>query len=160
MAQQLGYHLINFTFRNLAEEKGLDFKQICRLAEESDEIDKELDRRQVEMALEQPDCVLGSRLAIWMLSQAELKVYLTATVEQRAQRIKMREGGSFEKRLQETRLRDSLDSERYMRIYGIDNSNPDVADLIIDTSTLTAEEVAAIIIATVRQQSEPTSQKG
>ena len=67
VASQLGYPLINFTFRNLAKERNVDFWHLCKLAEQDDSIDRELDRRQVEMAMAQQDCVLGSRLAIWML---------------------------------------------------------------------------------------------
>jgi hypothetical protein len=61
VAEELGYPMINFTFRTLSEEKGIEFWTFCRMAEESDEFDLEVDRRQVEMALAQPNCVLGSR---------------------------------------------------------------------------------------------------
>ena len=96
VSQITGYPLINFTFRNLAEERGVDFWTLSRMAEEDDSIDLELDRRQVEMALEQESCVLGSRLAIWVLKEADLKVYLEASLEVRVARIRRREGGSLE----------------------------------------------------------------
>ncbi len=59
------------------------------------------------MALARKDCVLGSRLAIWVLKEADLKVYLTASSEVRARRIQVREGGSLEQRLDETMRRDA-----------------------------------------------------
>jgi cytidylate kinase len=138
--------MINFTFRTLSEEKGIEFWTFCKMAEESDEFDLEVDRRQVEMALSQPDCVLGSRLAIWMLKQADLKVYLSASSLERARRIMQREGGTLEERLEQTRRRDANDSARYKRLYNIDNSDTSVADLVIDTSELGPEDVARIII--------------
>jgi len=138
--------LINFTFRNLAEERGVDFWTLSRMAEEDDSIDLELDRRQVEMALEQKSCVLGSRLAIWVLKEADLKVYLEASLEVRVARIHRREGGSLEERLKETRQRDLNDTERYKRIYSIDNTQSDVADLVINTDNLNAQEIAALIV--------------
>ena len=98
------------------------------------------------MAMEHEDCVLGSRLAIWVLEEAELKVYLTASTEVRAQRIQKREGGTFEERLHETRVRDANDTARYRRIYGIDNTDPSVAHLVIDTDSLTSEEVVQKIL--------------
>jgi cytidylate kinase len=146
VAQRLDYPLINFTFRNLAKERGIDFWDFCRMAEEDDSIDRELDSRQVAMAMEHEDCVLGSRLAIWVLEEAELKVYLTASTEVRAQRIQKREGGTFEERLHETRVRDANDTARYRRIYGIDNTDPSVAHLVIDTDSLTSEEVVQKIL--------------
>ncbi|NLE15342.1 MAG: AAA family ATPase [Spirochaetales bacterium] len=146
VADELGYPMINFTFRTLSEEKGIEFWTFCKMAEESDEFDLEVDRRQVEMALSQPDCVLGSRLAIWMLKQADLKVYLTASSLERARRIMQREGGTLEERLEQTRRRDANDSARYKRLYNIDNSDTSVADLVIDTSELGPQEVAQLII--------------
>ena len=151
VADKLGYPMINFTFRSLSEEKGIEFWTFCKMAEQSDEFDREVDKRQVEMALAVEDCVLGSRLAIWMLEKADLKIYLTATTEERARRINEREGGSLEQRLQETILRDQRDSARYMRLYTIDNSDTSIADLVIDTTDMVAEQVANRILEEVRR---------
>ena len=151
LSERLGYPMINFTFRQMAEERGMEFWDFCRLAESDDDIDRELDRRQVEMALSVPDCVLGSRLAIWMLREADLKVYLTASAETRARRILKREGGSFEERYRQTVERDSHDSARYMRIYGIDNTSAEeTADLVIATDERSPEEIVSIIEEAVR----------
>lgn len=151
VAEALGYKMINFTFRQMALERNMDFWDFCRLAESDDDIDRELDRRQVEMAMAEDDCVLGSRLAIWMLKDADLKIYLTADAETRAERIYKREGGSFEQRYEETVQRDKHDSARYMRIYGIDNSKADeVADLVISTDDKSPEEIVDIILDKVR----------
>ena len=151
VADRMNYPLINFTFRSLAEERGVDFWEFCRQAEMDDQIDIELDTRQVSMAMEQEDCVLGSRLAIWMLKEADLKVYLTASIEERAMRIHKREGGSFTQRLKETTLRDANDTARYKRIYNIDNSDPSIADLVIDTDTLEPQQIADMIIEKIGQ---------
>ncbi len=151
VSEALGFEMINFTFRTLAEEKGLDFWKLCELAEKSDVHDLEVDRRQVEMALATQDCVLGSRLAIWMLKEADLKVYLTATTEERAKRVLKREGGTFSERLAQTNKRDKNDSARYKRLYGINNSDTSIADMVIDTTDLEPQEVAALIIAEVKK---------
>ncbi len=152
VSQALGYEMINVTFRTLAEEQGMDFWQLCHLAESDDSYDLEVDRRQVELALSHQDCVLGSRLAIWMLKEADLKVYLDASIEERARRIAKREGGSLEERMEETRARDRRDSDRYRRLYDIDNSDTSAVDLLIDTTLLSAEEVAGLIIEEVRRR--------
>lgn len=145
LAEKLGYKMVNFTFRQLAAERGVDFWTFCRMAEADDDIDRELDRRQVEMAMAEENCVLGSRLAIWMLEKADLKVYLQATSETRAKRVLKREGGSLEERMAQTEMRDRNDSARYKRIYGIDNSDTSVADLVIDTDDRTPEEIVELI---------------
>ena len=150
VSEKLGYPMINFTFRQMAEERGVDFWTFCEMAQNDYDIDRELDRRQVEMAMDAENCVLGSRLAIWMLKEADLKIYLTASAETRANRILKREGGTFEERYAQTVNRDTNDSGRYMEVYGIDNSKADeVADLIIATDDKTPEEIVNIIMERV-----------
>jgi len=151
LAKRLGYTLINFTFRALSEEKGIDFWTFCEMAKQDDNIDKELDRRQVEMALSEKDCVLGSRLAIWMLKDADLKVYLMASDEERAKRVFEREGGSIEEIMKQTSLRDESDSNRYKKIYNIDNSDTNFADLVIDTEKFSPEEIVEQIFERVEK---------
>lgn len=150
VSEKLGYPMINFTFRQMAEERGVDFWSFCEMAQNDYNIDRELDRRQVEMAMQEENCVLGSRLAIWMLEEADLKIYLTASAETRANRILKREGGSFEERYNQTVRRDANDSGRYMEVYGIDNSKAEsVADLIISTDDKSPDEIVDIIMAEV-----------
>jgi cytidylate kinase len=91
-------------------------------------------------------CVLGSRLAIWMLDDADLKIYLTATPQVRAQRINNREGGSLKKVAAFTADRDKQDHSRYIRIYNIDNDKYDFADMIIDTDNIKPDAIAKMII--------------
>ena len=145
VARELGFAMINYTFRSLAEDLGITFAELRRRAEEDDSYDRMLDTKQVALAREE-DCVLGSRLAIWLLEEADLKVYLYASPEIRARRIMAREGRTLEETLQETMERDRMDSERYRRIYGIDNRDYQFADLIIDTDTCDQYTCARMII--------------
>ena len=72
VAESLKLRLINYTFRNIAEEQGISFEEVCRRAQKDYNYDRELDKKQVEMAME-GSCVLGSRLAVWMLKEVDLK---------------------------------------------------------------------------------------
>ena len=144
VAERLNLRLINYTFHDMADEKGIDFEEFCSLAEQDYSYDRELDRKQVAMA-EEGDCVLGSRLAIWLLEDADLKVYLKASLETRAARIAEREGGSVEEKLKETHQRDLRDNGRYKKIYGIDNDKYDFADLVVDADTQNQFQIADII---------------
>ena len=92
VAEKLGLSFINFTFRSLAGERGLSLAEVLEKAAADDSWDREVDSRQVRLAREAEGCVLGSRLAIWMLPEADIKVYLTARPETRAERIVRREG--------------------------------------------------------------------
>ena len=146
VAKKLGLRMINFTFRQLAEEKNMEFWELCKSAETDFSFDRELDRRQVEMA-DGGNCVLGSRLAVWMLRDADLKVFLTASSDVRAGRIQKREGGDPDMIRRATQKRDRSDTARYSEIYGIDNDDYGFTDLIINSDRLDENQVAGIIIA-------------
>ncbi|HEY9053788.1 MAG TPA: cytidylate kinase family protein, partial [Rectinemataceae bacterium] len=118
---------------------------VLESAESDPSWDRALDARQVELARE-ADCVIGSRLALWMLPEASLKVYLRAGIEARSRRIWMREGGELEKVLAETQARDVRDRRRYKETYGIDTEDLSPAHLVIDTERWAAESIASIII--------------
>lgn len=145
LAEKLGIKLINYTFRQLAAEKGLTLAEVIENAKTDDSYDITVDTRQVDLA-RQESCILGSRLAIWMLKEANLKVYLLADPEVRAKRILNREGGNLQEIIDFTSMRDNEDSRRYMKLYQIDNSNYEFADLIIDTSVNTPEQIVNIIL--------------
>ena len=145
LAEKLGITLINFTFRQLAAEKGLTLAQVIENARTDDSYDRAVDTRQVELARAE-SCVLGSRLAIWMLKEADVKVYLIASDDTRAKRILNREGGDLQQIKDFTAMRDREDSARYLKLYGIDNDEYEFADLKIDTATRTPEQVVSLII--------------
>jgi len=104
-----------------------------------------VDKRQVELAEAKP-CVLGSRLAVWLLEGADLKVYLEASAITRARRIAKREGGDVDEILEQTVERDRKDRSRYLKLYNIDIHNYQFVDLIIDTECKSPEEIAEIIV--------------
>jgi cytidylate kinase len=142
IADKLGLQFINYTFRTLAKDRGMNLKTILELAADDDAWDREVDTAQVKLARESGGCVLGSRLAIWMLDDADLKVYLEASPLVRAQRIVKREGGSLNDVTSFTAERDRQDHGRYLKIYNIDTGNYNFADLIINTDKLSPDEIA------------------
>jgi cytidylate kinase len=151
LAQRLGLRLINYTFHNMAEERGLPFEEFSRLAETDDQYDLYLDRHQVELA-SAGGCVLGSRLAIWLLPQASLRVYLTASLQERARRIALREGLDPAVARQAVEDRDNRDRQRYLRIYRIDVDDYRLADLVVDTEKGQPPYVVEVILSALRQR--------
>lgn len=152
LSKALGITLINYTFRQLAEEKGLTLAQVIENAKTDDFYDKYVDQHQVELALKE-SCVLGSRLAIWMLKEADVKIYLLASDELRAQRILNREGGDFQKIKEFTAMRDAEDTKRYKKLYGIDNNDySSTADLVIDSSINDPEQIVGKILTELEKR--------
>ncbi len=150
LAERLGVKLINYTFRAMAEELGVGFERMLEMAASDDRYDRELDAKQVELA-RLGDCVIGSRLAMFLLPDAALRVFLSGSAEVRAGRIHAREGGSLEGIIDFTKKRDRSDHERYKRIYGIDNDDLSCADLVINTELWSAEHEVDIIMAALER---------
>jgi len=144
IAERLQLEFINYTFHDIAREMRIPFTKIMKLAEEDPQYDLFLDKRQVNLASGRR-CVLGSRLAIWLLKDAQLKVFLEASLKVRAERIAYREQKDSNKALKETKERDRRDHKRYLKLYSINNDNYDFADLIIDTEQGDQYYVADII---------------
>jgi cytidylate kinase len=105
---------------------------------------------QVEMAEKGP-CVLGSRLAIWLLRDKAFTVYLDAPPEIRAARIARREGTPHGISLQNMLRRDQRDRERYLRLYEWDVDDYSFARLVIDTGSLPPQAVAERIVKAVQE---------
>lgn len=145
IAERLNIKHINYTFRNLAKDWGVSFEEVRKQAELDDRVDRELDEKQTAMAMAD-SCVLGSRLAIWLLKEADLKVYLDVPLSERAQRVHKRESGDLSVKMQETNERDTLDRQRFLRLYGIDNNEFGFADLIINNARLNPSQVADLVI--------------
>jgi len=145
VAQRLGLRVINYTFKNLAQDRGMSFEDVCRLAETDPQYDLTIDRMQVQLA-DEGGCVLGSRLAIWLLRDSAFTVYLRAPLEVRGARIAKREGKDPAAALRETDERDRRDADRYSRLYGYDVDRFEFAALVVDTETCTQEEVAQEIV--------------
>lgn len=151
LAETLAVTLINFTFRQLASEQGLTLADIIERAKTDDSFDRAVDSRQVELA-KKSSCVLGSRLAVWMLKEADFKIYLLASQEVRASRIQNREGGDINEIIAFTQMRDSEDTARYKKLYNIDNTDFASCDLVIDTALYNPEEIVERILAELLQK--------
>jgi len=157
LAERLGVQPINYTFRAMADDKGISFEDMLKLANEDPgySYDRALDSRQVELAREQArdrDCVIGSRLAMWLLPDATLRLYLAGSLEIRAARIFSREGDDLAKKLAFTRERDESDHKRYLTVYGIDNDDLSAADLVVNTELWMPQAIVSIVIEALEQQ--------
>lgn len=145
LASKLNIPCVNYTFKNLGEELGLSVKEIMEKARTDFSFDRTVDSRQIELA-NKSSCVLASRLAVWLLKNADLKVYLYASTDVRAGRVHKREGGDFEAIRAFTETRDGEDTKRYKELYSIDNDDFSFVDLVVDAENSTPEEIVEAIL--------------
>ncbi len=153
VAAALGLRVVNYAFKNLAQERGMTFEDVCLLAETDPQYDLAVDRRQVQLAAELAEeggCVLGSRLAIWLLRDTAFTVYLEAPLAVRAARIAQREGKLLGDALAETKTRDQRDHDRYARLYGYDVDAYGFAALVVDAEHNDQDAVARLIVERAR----------
>jgi cytidylate kinase len=148
LADALGYDHVSGgdVFRDLADERGLTALELNRLAEDEDEIDRALDRRQREVAKERDDVVLESRLAGWMAGEyADIKIWLDAPLPVRAARIADREDKPTDLARKETEARAESEARRYQDYYGIDIEDRSIYDLALSTARWNPETVTRVL---------------
>lgn len=151
LAYRLNMPLVNYTFKDIAQELNIPFKEVVEKAKTDFSYDHMVDSRQILLASSQ-SCILASRLAIWLLKNASLKIYLQASAEERARRIQKREGGDLNEVTAFTKMRDENDSQRYKKLYGIDNTDVSIADVIVDTTNLNPDQIVDSIIKELLKQ--------
>ena len=158
LAKKLKFkHYSNGDFmRQLAEEKGISLLELSKIAETDKAIDKELDKRQIELSKREDNFVIDSRLGFHFIPKAK-KVFLDAKLEIRAKRIfldkrRKEDNANLKKTIENIKIRESSETKRYKSYYNLDPYNPDNYDKVIDTSQLTIEQTADEIIDFVKSK--------
>jgi len=160
---ECNYVLVGQIFRQMAMERGMDLDVFSRLAEEDETIDRELDRRMLEIATESKDIVLEGRLTGALLKAKKVPVfaaYVDASEEVRAERIARRETKPIADILRDMRLRERSEKKRYLAYYGIDPADKLVYDLWLDSTDVTAEQVAAEIVMYAKNAEADNAHQG
>lgn len=132
-------------FRSMAEERGVSLQEFNRIAEQDPEIDREIDLRQKKIGEEQDDVVLEGRLSGWMVENADLKVWLAASLRTRAERVAERETQSVEDARHEIKEREESEAKRYEEIHDIDIKDLSIYDLVVNTEKWSADGVVAVV---------------
>ena len=152
LADALGYEHVSGgdIFRELAAERGYSVVEFNQLAEEDDQIDRDLDRRLREIAIERDDLVLESRLSGWLAAEhADFRIWLDAPLDVRASRIADREEKSVQEAREETATRAESEALRYREYYDIEIGDLSIYDLVVNTSRWGPEAELDLLIAAV-----------
>jgi cytidylate kinase len=157
VAQTLGlaYYSTGVLFRQLAKAKKMTLEEFSRHAEGRPEIDRQLDDAVVARA-RQGNVIVEGQLVGFLVRDIPgcFKVLLTAPDEVRLQRMAERDAEDHAKKLQETLGREKSEQERFLAFYQYDLRDAAtqlaIYDLIINTTNLSAEQVATIITCAAR----------
>ena len=152
------------SFRELAEERGMSLTQLSAKAQETDEIDRALDRHLESVAEEAGTAnepfVLQSRLAGWLAGdRADLRIYLDAPEEVRKERISDREETAAE-----MAVREVGEAGRYEAYYDIDFDRIGFYDLHLNTARWSKAGIFEIVRSAIEaydpEQDEGAFQTG
>jgi cytidylate kinase len=149
-ALNLRYVSAGELFRALAKQHNLSLEAFSQRAADDPSIDRMLDER-TKAEAKKGSVVIDAQLGAWMVGDlADVKILLTAPDEVRFKRIAERDGSNMEDAMRETENRESIQTQRYRKYYGIDVTDLSTYDLKIDTSLYPIEETKAVIIDAVR----------
>ncbi|ARS88665.1 (d)CMP kinase [Natrarchaeobaculum aegyptiacum] len=137
-------------FRELADERGYTPLEFNKLAEENEQIDRDLDRRLREIAVDRDDLVLESRLAGWLAGeQADFRFWLDAPPSVRGKRIAEREDKDPTRATEETQAREASEAQRYEEYYSIDIRDLTIYDLSVNTARWEPDAVLDMLVTAV-----------
>ena len=137
--------------RAIASKHNMTTLELNKYAETHPEIDQEIDAV-LQSLNDSTDLIVDSRLA-WFFLPKSLKVFLKTDVLVSANRISNdnqrgnEKYSSVEEAVNLIMARKESENKRYMELYGADCSDLSNFNLVIDTSFLTPEKVADMIIA-------------
>lgn len=147
LAQREGMELISAgeMFRQLAKERKMDLSELGKQAENDTSIDALIDVRQKEIARTKDGIILEGRLSGWMIEDADLKIWLTASLGCRAKRIAQRDGMDEYSARMQTISRESCEGRRYSNYYGIDIRDLSPYHIILNSELWNTEQLSAIV---------------
>ncbi|MFW5902818.1 MAG: cytidylate kinase family protein [archaeon] len=171
LGKELDYKVIKIgeMCRKLAEEKELEIEGFWKKQEENpkklEEFNREIDKKQKKIALKQENVVLNGKLSAYHLQNADLKIFLTADIEERAKRVLMRkkigrknyadkiDNGENEedeklkpkeikKQIERIKKREEKETKYWEKIYGYNYiENKEKYNYILDTTDKKPSEV-------------------
>lgn len=146
VAKSLRYRYISAgsIFRSLAKEMELSLTELLELCKKRKSIHYELDKRMIR-SVKTGGCIAEGKLIVW-LSDAELKVFLTASQKERARRIAKREGMPFSEAFRAVANRDSKEEESFTSAYPKLDYNRPKCHLFIDTTEMGIDQVVEKIL--------------
>ena len=151
LSEKMGIDYISagYVFREMAREHNMSVLEFSAFAEGNDDIDKEIDKRQAELAKSADNLIVEGRLSAYFV-EADLKLWLVTPFDIRSSRIAERESKSVDVASEEIISREKSEALRYKDIHNIDISNMSIYDLIINTGTFEPEKVSEIILTTLK----------
>jgi cytidylate kinase len=154
LSERHGFSMISAgeVFRQLAKEHAMGLAEFGRLAQENPEFDKMIDARQKEIAEERDNIIVEGRLSGWMVTDADLRIWLFAPVGCRIRRIVFRDQIADEQTAEQITIeREECEAARYHSYYNIDINDLSIYQIILNSEYWGVEGLGAIIDTAIMQ---------
>ncbi|MGP6219823.1 (d)CMP kinase [Caldiplasma sukawensis] len=153
LSNLLGYKVYSggYFFRKLGEDKNISIEDVNKLAENDPKLDHELNNMIKEFMEKNDFIIVESRLSgfiSWKFSIPAFRVFLDAPREVRMERVKQRDGKSFNPELFIDR--EESENMRYKKYFQFDMDDLSIYDLIVDTTSGGPDQIAKKIIGSIR----------
>lgn len=154
LADKLKYkcYFMGDIMRKIASENNMDIVTFQEQLKNNPEYDHKVDDMIIELSKDEEEIIFVSRTA-WHFIPDSYKVYLYVSENEAARRIfnddiriNEKKYETLEEAKQFSIRRNQLEIDRYKNIYGIDVSNKDNYDFVLDTSNLTINQVLEKIV--------------
>jgi len=143
---KLKHYSVGDLMRKMAQERGISLLELGKKAEKDKKIDKELDKKQIELGKKKNNFVIDGRLTAFFIKKADVKVFLDCDDKVRAKRIlKDKREGEKSKNLRQVvkniKKREESERKRYKKYYKVDYYSIELYDLMIDTTFMPVKEI-------------------
>lgn len=124
-------------FRTVAKERGMELEKFSATRE--DDIDYQMEKKCLELSM-RGGVVIDARMSGMVAGDyADCRIMLACDMDTKSGRVAKREKISTAEAKQKLDARDTADSAKYMKLYGMDGSDPSFYDAIIDTTNMDIE---------------------
>lgn len=164
LARKLGlkHYSTGDFMREIAKERNLSLEDLGKIAESDRSIDQALDQRQIKLGKEEDDFIIDGRLSFHFIPNS-IKIFLDAELSTRAQRIlrdiqikrlrKEETAKSLRETIENIKKREESEIKRYQKYYGINPYEKKHYDLVVDTTSISAEEAVEKIGEFIKKKS-------
>ncbi|MFL2953747.1 MAG: hypothetical protein CBD52_000335 [Euryarchaeota archaeon TMED192] len=137
-------------FREQAKKRGLTVEGFSKLCREDLDVDRLLDEQlKLKMADANGPDIIESRLAAWWAMEIAPhvpRIHVSTSIEERAQRLMKRDGGSYSENFQRAGNRHRDDQHRYQSLYGISLDDMTPYTHVIESDGLDESKVLSIML--------------
>jgi len=164
LVEKLGLKKISIgdtIMRPLAKKRGVSVLELMELAQTDESIDRDADKKVIELGEKEDNFIIDSRTAFHFIPQS-FKIFIKVDPKEAAKRIwkdilsrskgREIEGTSQTVEELEQRLisRNTIDRKRYQKYYNFDFTDESQYDLVIDSTNLTPQEEVDKIVSALK----------